>query len=97
MPTYVYARQPESTASGCAKCRDGFETVQSLRDAALKKCPACGAPVRRVIQPPMVGNAGKLKGPSEKSLAGAGFTQYKRSGKGYYEKSFGKGPASLGG
>lgn len=33
MPTYDYA---------CTKCGHTFETVQSMKDAPLKKCPKCG-------------------------------------------------------
>ncbi|HWA11010.1 MAG TPA: zinc ribbon domain-containing protein [Opitutaceae bacterium] len=33
MPTYEYA---------CSKCGHTFETVQSMKDAPLKKCPKCG-------------------------------------------------------
>lgn len=48
MPLYVYeAKEP---AKGCAKCRDGFEVTQSLKEPHLTKCPACGAEIYRVIQ-----------------------------------------------
>ncbi len=33
MPTYEYE---------CAACRHGFEILQSMKDARLKKCPECG-------------------------------------------------------
>lgn len=33
MPTYQYE---------CSKCRHHFETLQSMNDPRLKKCPACG-------------------------------------------------------
>lgn len=33
MPTYEYK---------CNKCGHRFETFQSMKDAALKKCPECG-------------------------------------------------------
>ncbi len=33
MPTYEYA---------CAKCGHEMEAFQSMKDAPLKKCPACG-------------------------------------------------------
>lgn len=33
MPTYEYE---------CAACGHGFEMLQSMKDAKLKKCPKCG-------------------------------------------------------
>lgn len=41
MPIYVY------------ECENGhhFEKWQSMKDDALKECPECGAPVRRIMQP----------------------------------------------
>ena len=33
MPTYEYE---------CAACGRGFEILQSMKDARLKKCPKCG-------------------------------------------------------
>lgn len=95
MPTYVYELDPESKADGCAHCREQFETVQRMSDESLTACPECGAPVRKRIQAPMVGQEGMTKGPSDKRLKDAGFTQFKRQGKGYFEKSFGKGPDAL--
>jgi putative FmdB family regulatory protein len=35
MPTYEYV---------CQNCTHEFEQFQSMRDAALTKCPACGKP-----------------------------------------------------
>jgi putative FmdB family regulatory protein len=95
MPTYVYALRADAKAPGCEKCRAAFEAVQRMSDPPLTQCPECGAPVERRIQAPMIGNEGNLKGPSEKQIRQAGFTQFKRKGKGYYEKSFGKGPDAL--
>lgn len=40
MPTYEYE---------CLTTNDRFEKFQSIVDAALKKCPKCGGPVRRLI------------------------------------------------
>jgi putative FmdB family regulatory protein len=97
MPTYVYALAPGASAQGCGKCRGSFEVIQKMSDEPLAKCPACGAPVQRRIQAPLVGHDEKLKGPSDKTLAAAGFTKFKRSGKGQYEKLFGSGPSRLGG
>jgi putative FmdB family regulatory protein len=95
MPTYVYGLAARASAAGCEKCRAAFEVVQRMNDPPLAKCPECGAPVERRIQTPMIGSEERQKGPSEKRMRGGGFTQYKRKGKGYYEKSFGKGPDAL--
>ena len=40
MPTYEYE---------CEKCGHTFERFQSIKDEPVKKCPECGAPVRRLI------------------------------------------------
>lgn len=95
MPTYVYELDPTQSGKGCAQCRERFEVVQRMADEALSACPQCGSAIRRCIQAPMVGHQEMTKGPSEKRIKDAGFTQFKRKGKGYYEKSFGKGPSSL--
>jgi len=97
MPTYVYRIQ--ATASGgCEVCRETFEKTQRMSAAALEKCPQCGAGIERVIQTPMLGNIdGRLKGPSDAALKGAGFTKFKRNGKGHYDKLYGNAPSGLGG
>lgn len=97
MPTYVY-RSVEPKASkkkNCELCAQDFEVVQKMSEDALSACPKCGAAVERVIFAPNLNGAGRVKQPSEAQLARSGFTQYKRKGKGYYEKSFGQGPTSL--
>jgi len=40
MPTYEYE---------CGTCGHRFEQFQSMTDAPLRKCPKCGAGVRRLI------------------------------------------------
>ena len=42
MPTYVYE---------CAKCGEELEAWQSFSDAPLKKHPACGGKLVKVMQP----------------------------------------------
>jgi putative FmdB family regulatory protein len=96
MPTYVYG--PKGAGKGarsCDVCCGTFEIVQRMSDAALTVCPKCGADVERVILAPNLNGAGKFKKPTDDRLAKAGFTQYKKKGKGYYEKSFGSGPQTL--
>jgi putative FmdB family regulatory protein len=87
MPIYEYA----ATGKGCAHCEGHFDVRQKLADAELTCCPRCGAAVARVITAAAfaIGNAHTLK---EKHAAKHGFTQYRRAGKGVYEKTAGKGP-----
>lgn len=92
MPIYEYA----ATAPGCPHCQGHFDVLQKLGDAALTHCPECGAAVVRVISAPSVavGNAHLLK---ESHVEKHGFTQYRRAGKGVYEKTAGKGPKFISG
>lgn len=87
----------EYIASGkthCALCGPGFERLQKLREAPLAHCPECGAPVTRKLSAVHAarGNKALL---SESNLDKHGFTQYKRIGKGQYEKTAGRGPAHI--
>ncbi len=62
MPTYEYE---------CTKCGHEMEAFQSMKDAPLKKCPACGRPaLRRKVG----GGAGLI-------FKGSGFyiTDYKKT------------------
>ena len=90
MPIYVYA----PTAGGCATCRDGIERLQRLSDPPLTACPECGAALERVIGAPQV-VAGQSHALREKHIAKHGFTQYRKVGKGKYEKTAGKGPSTI--
>ncbi len=91
MPFYEYANASEA---GCSHCRTGFTVLQRLSDAPVEYCPNCGSPVRRIISPPNVvsGQAHRLR---ESSIEKAGFTQYRKIGKGVYEKTAGKGPGVI--
>lgn len=92
MPIYEYA----AVDKGCAHCEAHFDLRQKLADAELTACPQCGAPVKRVLSAPNVaiGNAHVLK---EGNVAAKGFTQYRRAGKGVYEKTAGNGPKYISG
>lgn len=87
MPIYTY----RSTESGCGYCVAGFDLLQKLADAELTACPRCGAPVRKQLCAPAlaIGGAHLL---NEKRVGDKGFTQYRKIGKGVYEKTAGKGP-----
>jgi putative FmdB family regulatory protein len=91
MPIYRY----EPAGAGCPSCREGIERLQRLSDPPLDRCPDCGAALERVIGAPTVvsGGAHLLR---ESHVAKHGFTQYRKVGKGKYEKTAGKGPPTIG-
>jgi len=96
MPTYVYGpRLKDGEKRTCQSCSGTFEMMQRMSDEAMTHCPQCSGEIERIITPPMLNGAGKYKTPSADRLSKAGFTEYRRKGKGYYEKSFGKGPTSI--
>ena len=90
MPIFEY----RSTAEGCEHCRDGFDHLQKLSDPELETCPRCGGPIRQQIGAPALamGGAHLLR---EKNVSAKGFTQYRKIGKGVYEKTAGKGPGII--
>lgn len=91
MPIYEYA---PIDPPGCALCCYGFERMQPLSDRALERCPACNGAIRRILGAAQVvcGQAHVLR---ESHVAKHGFTQYRRVGKGQYEKIAGKGPNTI--
>ncbi len=91
MPIFEYRASGEA---GCAHCREGFDQLQKLSEPPLEHCPRCGAPVQQQIGAPAlaIGGAYLLK---EKKIGEAGFTQYRKIGKGVYEKTAGKGPGII--
>ncbi|MHC4402080.1 MAG: FmdB family zinc ribbon protein [Planctomycetota bacterium] len=87
MPLYEYEPDSES----CDHCRGRFEVMQRVADPPLRKCPECGRPCHRVFSAFATIKSGKdLLSPG--NLEKHGFTQYKRSGDGRYEKTLGDGP-----
>lgn len=91
MPLYEYA---PIDPPGCALCCYGFEVMQRLSDPVLTKCPACSAAVQRMLCASQV-IAGQAHVLREEHVARHGFTQYRRVGKGKYEKTAGKGPDTI--
>jgi putative FmdB family regulatory protein len=87
MPIYEYRCDNTS----CASAGERFERLQRLGDEAEVPCPTCAIAATRVISAPSVtmGHGHVLK---EKHFSERGFTQYKRLGKGVYEKTAGTGP-----
>lgn len=80
MPTYVYEAREQG--KGCAKCRGGFEVIQSLKDEKLTACPDCGAEIYRVIQAPGLTHS---KTDLHYRAKRAGFKCLKKVQKGEYE------------
>ena len=91
MPFYEYICDGDRA---CEHCQTPFTVLQRLSDDALTTCPKCHSAVRKIISPPNVvaGDAHKLK---ESTIEKAGFTQYRKAGKGVYEKTAGKGPGVI--
>ena len=87
MPIYEY--RPSSEAH-CAHCSGGFDAMQKISEAPLARCPECQAPVQRQISAPRIARPGPSLEPA--NLEKHGFTQYRKSSKGVYEKTAGKGP-----
>ncbi|MCA9312013.1 MAG: hypothetical protein KDA21_12450 [Phycisphaerales bacterium] len=93
MPTYVYQVITDDDSG------EVFEVVQSMKDAPLTEHPETGAPVRKLIQAPLIGGrhseAGDKRKISDGNLDRLGFTKYVKSGDGTYEKTAGKGPKTI--
>lgn len=83
MPIYEY--QASSPDESCDHCRDGFECLRKLSDPPLAACPECGSPVAKQISAPSVGASQTGLDDRAKN---AGFTKYKKLGKGEYEKKY---------
>jgi len=92
MPIYEYQASGEQS---CHFCASGFEIRQGLAEARLEQCPRCGARCRRIISAPSI-QRGQSHLLEESNLAKHGFTQYRKVGKGEYERTAGdKGPSKL--
>lgn len=87
MPIYEYQASGDRS---CRRCADGFELLRKSSDPELERCPECQAPVRRKMSAANVGGSGPSL--SSSNIEKHGFTQYRKSGKGVYEKTAGKGP-----
>jgi len=87
MPIYEY--QPASDKC-CEYCAEGFELIRKVSEATVESCPQCHAPVERKISAPNVPKSGPSLDPD--NIEKHGFTQYRKSSKGVYEKTAGKGP-----
>jgi putative FmdB family regulatory protein len=77
MPIYEY----ELCEGDCKVCGGKFSLVRPLSAAQLEKCPACKKPVRRIWS--------AFNSPKTVSFTDAkkaGFSVFKRLGKGEYER-----------
>ncbi|WP_154222747.1 FmdB family zinc ribbon protein [Marinicella rhabdoformis] len=95
MPTYHYQA---STENHCDHCVEGFDVMQKLAEAKLTQCPECGADIKKVICAPALTSQltrDSKKTLSEQNIEKNGFTQYRKVGNGKYEKTAGKGPATI--
>lgn len=81
MPIYRYRAQKK----GCGTCEQGFEVLQNIKEDRLKKCPHCGAKVKRIISSFSI----KDKKPSlDQRAKNKGFHKLKKVDKGKYEKLY---------
>ena len=87
MPIYEYKAKPEM---GCNYCSEGFELIRKISEPTVLVCPQCGVAVVRVISAPNLAKSGPSLDPA--NVEKHGFTQYRKAGKGVYEKTAGKGP-----
>lgn len=90
MPIYEYRPVDETS---CGFCVNGFELMRKMDEPGLLTCPECGAAVKRIMSAPSLAKSGPSLDPA--NLEKHGFTQYRKSGKGVYEKSAGAGPDIL--
>ncbi len=91
MPIYEYEHDGEAGGG----CRERFEAIQRISDEHLERCPACGKPCHRVLSVFGVAASGSAGILSRSNLEAHGFSQFKRKGKGYYEKTAGQGPGAI--
>ena len=84
MPIYEY--EPEDR--DCLMCDGRVDVIQGLDEEHLKYCPSCGLEVRRVISR---ASFSMRMGPNSQKAADRGFTTWKRSGAGVWEKLAGAG------
>jgi putative FmdB family regulatory protein len=86
MPIYEYQAREEG--KGCPVCKDKFQALQSISEEALNVCPSCGTSIRRLISR---SNINTIPAFSAERAAQQGFTTFKRSGEGSWEKVAGQG------
>jgi predicted nucleic acid-binding Zn ribbon protein len=89
MPTYVYRIIKPGEPAEQAQT---FEVRQSIHDPPLTKHPRTGEPIERVLMPPTIARGNRAAGGASNSdIAAAGFTKYKKTSDGTYERQAGGG------
>lgn len=89
MPVYVYRVVRPGVS---AEKSETFEVRQSIHDPPLTKHPETGEPVERVLMPPTIARGNRAAGGASNSdIAAAGFTKYKKTSDGTYERQAGSG------
>ncbi len=85
MPIYEYVSDaPGETGRSCRVCSRGFELRRPVDRPALKACPLCKNPVRKVIS--RVNTPRIAKPLSVTDAKKAGFTVLEKRDQGVYEK-----------
>ena len=88
MPIYEY--EPDDRE--CLMCEGRVAVIQDASEEPLQFCPHCGLEVRRVISKASI----KIGGRTDFDRAARkGFTTFRRSGAGTWEKVAGEGPEGL--
>jgi putative FmdB family regulatory protein len=82
MPVYDYRAEDPEKAQDC--CREPFEVVQKLADAALEVCPTCGTAIVKVIGAVGFSTKGQKTMMSDKNLKRNGFQKLVKEGDGKY-------------
>ena len=84
MPVYEY----EPIDHDCLICEGRFECLQLINDSAHAFCPTCGMPCKRIVSKTQFRLPANI---DSQRVADKGFTKYKKSGKGTWEKVSGEG------
>lgn len=84
MPIYEY----EPVMKPCPMCDDRFAILQPIGEEPLKDCPECGMACRRLVSRVTIKTKSDL---SYQKAADRGFTTWKRTGEGQWEKLAGVG------
>ena len=84
MPIYEY--EPEDRE--CLMCEGRVDVIQGIEEEALKYCPSCGLEVRRMVSR---ASFSMRTGSNADKAAQRGFTTWRKSGPGVWEKVAGEG------
>lgn len=88
MPIYEY----EPTRHDCLICSGRIEVLQGVGEELLTHCPTCGLDIKRVVSRASIAVS---KSVDADKAAKKGFTTFRRSEAGVYEKIAGEGPAGF--